>query len=155
MVPCDGTWPSGHREDRAHEVDMAVKLGLSDGSALVLSWAMDGLNEGLAIMFRGVGESDADSPGEPINVTNHIDWLEFVGLSIVDITPAWHIPNEGCPEMPWSFRLGFNTGVSLVVALGTAKGAGFAYSPDDLIVIFDEHLALSYKIPASATSSYG
>lgn len=148
-------WPEGHREDRAHEVDMAVELVMGSGSALVLSWAMDGLNEGLAIEFRNARELDVGLPGDAIDVSDHVDWARFLGVPIASITPVWHVPNEGCSEMPWSFRFEFANGSSLVVALGKAEGSGFTYSPDDLVVIFEKALAAAYRIPASATSSYG
>ncbi|GAA1324617.1 hypothetical protein GCM10009647_060360 [Streptomyces sanglieri] len=155
VVPQGETWPEGHREDRAHEVDMAVDLVMSTGVALSLSWAMDGLNEGMAIELREPGESDADLPGDTVDVSDHVDWERFLGADIVEISPAWHVPNEGCPEMPWAYRLGFSNKSSLVIALGAAEGEGFTYMPDELIVIFDESLAAAYRIPASDTSSRG
>ncbi|MFE1079436.1 hypothetical protein ACFW31_13010 [Nocardiopsis alba] len=150
------TWPEGHREDRAHEVDMAVELGMNSGAVLILSWAMDGVNEGMAIEFRNPGESGVDHlPGDPIDVSGHADWEEFLGVPIVSVEIAWHIPNEGCPEMPWAYSFEFSDESSLVIALGESEGAGFAYIPDALLVIFDKSLASAYKIPASVTSSCG
>ncbi|MFF1487299.1 hypothetical protein ACIGZH_32680 [Streptomyces sp. NPDC058319] len=134
---------------------MAVDLIMSTGAALSLSWAMDGLNEGMAIELREPGESDADLPGDTVDVSDHVDWERFLGVDIVEIIPAWHVPNDGCPEMPWAYRLGFSNKSSLVIALGSAEGEGFAYMPDELIVFFDESLAASYTILASDTSSRG
>ncbi|MFJ1547636.1 hypothetical protein [Streptomyces sp. NPDC088246] len=155
VVPRGEIWPEGHRDDRAHEVDMAVELIMAGGAGLVLSWAMDGVNEGLAIEFRDPGESDVDLHGDAIDVSDHVDWTRFLGAPIESITPAWHVPNEGCPEMPWAFRFEFSNKSSLVIALGEAEVGGFTYSPDALVVIFDKRLAVAYKIPASVTSSYG
>ncbi|MFF0706414.1 hypothetical protein ACFYVC_39595 [Streptomyces tendae] len=134
---------------------MAVDLVMSTGAALSLSWAMDGLNEGMAIELREPGESDADLPGDTVDVSDHVDWERFLGADIVEISPAWHVPNDGCPEMPWAYRLGFSNKSSLVIALGSAEGDVFTYMPDELIVFFDESLAASYTIPASDTSSRG
>ncbi|MBP2337375.1 hypothetical protein JOF41_003553 [Saccharothrix coeruleofusca] len=134
---------------------MAVELVMSTGATLSLSWAMDGLNEGVAIELREPEESDVDLPRDTVDVSGHVDWEMFLGAHIVEISPAWHIPNEGCPEMPWAYRLGFSNESSLVIALGVAKGRGFAYMPDELIVFFDEGLAASYMIPVSDTSSRG
>ncbi|MDT0457239.1 hypothetical protein RM550_16075 [Streptomyces sp. DSM 41527] len=155
VVPRGEIWPEGHREDRAHEVDMAVELVMDSGVALVLSWAMDGVNEGLAIELRSPGEADVDLPGDAVDVSDHVDWERFLGASIASISPAWHVPNEGCPEMPWAYRFEFSNESSLVIALGEAEGGGFTYMPDALVVIFDKNLAVTYKIPASGTSSYG
>ncbi|MCE7080656.1 hypothetical protein [Streptomyces sp. ST2-7A] len=155
VVPQGEEWPEGHREDRAHEVDMAIELSMESGAVLVLSWAMDGFNEGVAIEFRHPEESSTDLPGDPIDVSGHADWRNFLGVPITGIKIAWHIPNEGCPEMPWSYNFDFSDGSSLVFALGEAEGAGFTYMPDSLLVIFDESIAAAYKIPASTTSSRG
>ncbi|MCF6526614.1 hypothetical protein [Streptomyces sp. JJ36] len=155
VVPQGENWPEGHREDRAHEVDMAVELGLDTQATLAFFWSMDGVNEGLAIAFRAPGEGDVTHHGDAIDVSGHVDWEEFLGQDIVGITPAWHIPNEGCPEMPWAYRLEFSRRSSLVIALGEAEGSGFTYMPDALVVIFDRSLSVSYEIPASGTSSYG
>lgn len=155
VVPRGEIWPEGHMDRRAHEVDMAVEMVMVGGGAVVLPWAMDGVNEGLAIESRDPGEVDVNLPGDAIDVSDHLDWRGLLGISVVDIVPAWHVPNEGCPEMPWAFRFEFANNLGVVVALGAADGDGLAYSPDDLIVIFDEGLAISYKIPARITSSFG
>ncbi|MGX2995077.1 hypothetical protein JNUCC64_12385 [Streptomyces sp. JNUCC 64] len=134
---------------------MAVDLVMANGAVLSLSWAMDGLSEGMAIELREPGESDVDLPGDAIDVSGHVDWGRFLGVDVTEISPAWHVPNEGCPEMPWAYRLAFSNRSSLVVALGAAEGEGFVYMPNELIVFFDESLAASYTIPASDTSSRG
>ena len=155
-VALDGEdWPEGHRHDRVHEVDMAVELVMASGARLILSWAMDGLSEGLAIDFRPAGEVGADPSGSPVIVSQHEEWRKFFGCSFIAILPAWHIPNEGCPEMPWSFRLESNTAGSVVIALGEANGSDLKYQPDALLVIFDRVLSAEYVIPASDTSSWG
>ncbi|WP_218119857.1 hypothetical protein [Actinopolyspora mzabensis] len=155
IVPKEERWPEGHRADRVHEVDMAVELQMESGSALILSWDMDGLNEGIAADFRGPGEEGANLPGDPIDVSDHIDWEEFLGVSIVSINAAWHVPNEGCPEMPWSYHFMFSDDSSVTIALGGDNGVGLRYIPDALVVILDKEMAATYKIPASSTPSCG
>ncbi|MEU3776094.1 hypothetical protein AB0F11_23335 [Streptomyces sp. NPDC032472] len=130
-----------------------MELVMASGITLALSWAMDGLNEGLAIELWEAGESNAGSIAETVDVSDHLEWATFLGGSIVNVTPALHVPNEGCPEMPWAFRLDFSNSLSLVIALGESKGSGFTYMPDSLVVIFDESTAAAYRIPASSTSS--
>ncbi|MFI9366751.1 hypothetical protein ACIG5E_37760 [Kitasatospora sp. NPDC053057] len=149
------TWPEGHRHDRVHEVDVAVELVMSSGARLILSWAMDGLNEGLAIDFRSVGDDGPNLTGSPVVVSHHKEWQKFIGSSFTSVVPGWHIPNEGCPEMPWSFRLESDALGSVVIALGESVGGDLKYQPDALLVIFDQMLSTSYAIPASSTSSWG
>lgn len=155
VVPRGETWPVGHSEGRVHDVDMAVELITSSGAGLLFLWAMDGLNEGLAIELRSPEEVDIDLPGEAVDVSRHTSWERFAGKAIASSATAWHVPNEGCPEMPWAFRVEFANRSNVVVALGESTGFGITYSPDSLVVIFDEQMAVSYRIPASATSSYG
>lgn len=155
VAPRGEGWPVGHREDRAHEVDMAVELGLASGAALVLAWDMDGVNEGLAIEYMGPGEVNANLPGDPIDVSGHVDWEGLLGVSIVSIGAAWHVPDEGSPEMPWAYNFTFSNESILVISLGEAEGEGFTYVPDALLVIFERDLAAAYKIPASGTPSCG
>ncbi|THV41217.1 hypothetical protein [Glycomyces buryatensis] len=134
---------------------MEVQLILSNGSALVFTWSMDGLNEGLAIGYRSGETLDNPSLGTPIDVTDNEDWSVLLQKNIVSIKPVRHIPNDGCPEMPWAFRLQFSNGADLVIALGESENGNLIYLPDALLVIFDETTARSYKIPASSTSSFG
>lgn len=152
-VPQGGDWPEGHRSDEAHEVDLSVELVMDGGATLALSWAMDGMNEGLAIELREAGESGSGLITETVDVSSRIEWSTFLGNSIVNAAPAWHVPNEGCSEMPWAFRLDFSNSSSLVIALGESKGSGFTYMPDSLVVIFDDSIAAAYRIPASFTSA--
>ncbi|WP_030199931.1 hypothetical protein [Streptomyces sp. NRRL S-87] len=157
LAPPGGHWPDGHRDTGAHETDSLVELVFDDGSALLLFWEMDGLDEGLAAAFREAGEpaGGAGGDGVPVDVTAHPDWAPYVGRAVSGLVPAWHVPDEGCPEQPWAYRLEFTGGLDLVVALGEAEGGGFTYMPDALVVLFDRATAAAYRIPASGTSAYG
>lgn len=137
----DGTWPDGHRHDRVHEVDHAVELGMCSGARVILQWEMDGLDERLSIDIQPAGEPRPNPVGTPVDVSRHADWRAFVGQSIIDVVPAWHIPNEGCQSMPCAFRFVFEGAGSIVVALGEFVGETMKYQPDALLVIFDQALA--------------
>ena len=155
VVPQGETWPDGHRDDRVHEVDMAVELVVISGSTVVLSWAMDGLAEGMAIGLRDPGELEGSPAGAAVDVTAHTDWRRFLGKPISDVAAAWHVPNEGCGEMPWAFRVDLSGETGFVVALGESTATDLTYVPDAILVIFEKRLAEAYRIPAGATSSYG
>ncbi|MER6032084.1 hypothetical protein [Streptomyces sp. NPDC001851] len=155
VAPSGGTWPEGHRADRgAHEVDMAVALTLGNGWVLAASWAMDGLNEGLALELTEPGDTP-DLSGTAVDVSGRAEWSEFLGMALTGITPVTHVPNEGCPEMPWAVRLDFSAAAPVTVALGESTGSGFTYMPDSLVVIFDEKEAAAYRIPASSEPALG
>ncbi|WP_146134770.1 hypothetical protein [Actinopolyspora mortivallis] len=134
---------------------MAVELSMESGSVLTLYWDMDGVNEGIASDFRTSEEKRFIFPGHPVDVTSRADWNKFIGVPVSDINLAWHVPNERCAQMPWSYHFVFSDDVSLVVALGEDEGSGLAYMPDALVVILDKEIAIKYKIPASKTSSCG
>ncbi|KNB53112.1 hypothetical protein AC230_10475 [Streptomyces caatingaensis] len=133
---------------------MAVQLVLAN-SVVTLSWAMDGANEGLAIELSGRDAPNAGPSGDMVAVGERMEWVGLLGRSIVSVTPAWHVPNEGCSDMPWAFRMDFSNGSSVVIALGESEGSEITYMPDSLVAIFDEDVADAYRIPASSTSSYG
>ncbi|MEU6662244.1 hypothetical protein [Streptomyces sp. NPDC046821] len=133
---------------------MAVELGMSDNSTLAVYWDMDGLNEGLTIEMRPA-KAASSPPVETVDVSNRSEWTDYLGSSISSISPAWHIPNEGCPQMPWAYRFDFSNGRNFVIALGESQGAGFTYMPDSLLVLFSDSMAAEYRIPASRTSALG
>ncbi|MEW9550334.1 hypothetical protein [Nonomuraea sp. NPDC050783] len=154
VMPRGSGWPDGRERDGLHEVDMGVELITVDGAALSLSWAMEGLNEGLAIdffPFPGV----EDDRTEAIDVSGVEEWQPLLGGTIASMAFSSHFPNEGCPETLWSVRLSFAGASSVVVALGEVMGGGISYQPDELVVIFDEALSKSYRIPAGRFSSWG
>ncbi|WP_139821047.1 hypothetical protein [Krasilnikoviella flava] len=152
VVPRGESWPEGHKEDRVHEVDMAIELYMKSGAVLMLSWAMDGMSEGMAIEIKGPKDDPDSLPGDSVDVTIHVDWIRYLGLSIANIGVSWHIPNEGCPAMPWAYDFDFSDGSSLVVALGEFNNAMPKYLPDALLVFFDVVAATEYKIPANVAS---
>ncbi|WP_143013003.1 hypothetical protein [Actinopolyspora mzabensis] len=45
-------WPDGHRAERVREADVDIELVLESGSAVMLSWEVNGLDESLAIELR-------------------------------------------------------------------------------------------------------
>lgn len=135
---------------RAHEVDIAVELIMDSGDVVIVSWQMDGVNEGSEIESRST-EDVGSLPGDGIDVSSYADWSRLLGCSIVGISTAWYAPNEGCPEIPWAFRFSFAENSH---ALGGSEDE-LEYSPDSLVVILDEEAATSYRIPDSSTSSYG
>ncbi|WP_326687771.1 hypothetical protein OIE63_11815 [Streptomyces sp. NBC_01795] len=139
-----------------HEVDMAVELVMEAGIVLAFSWAMDGLKEGLAVELREEDDSSRRAAECAVEVTERSEWARFLGQSVTGAGIAWHVPNEGTPEMPWSFRVDFANSESIVIALGESDDSttsGIRYMPDSLVVIFDRFLADSYRIPASDISS--
>jgi|GEM_PF-6514009 len=135
---------------------MGVEVATHDGALLAVSWAMEGLNEGLAVDWRPDGRIARGDFVATVDMSGHQDWWPFLGGVVNQVALSWHVPNEGCPEAPWSLRIGMADSSSVVFALGEAKGGGvLGYQPDAILVIFDESTARSYRIPASPLSSWG
>lgn len=133
-VPTGESWPDGHSTSRVHEVDMAIRLIMGNDTALSLWWSMKGLDEGLAL---GVGDlMDVAPLGSPVMVTEHPDWVDATGTPIRDVHPVFHVPNAGCPRMPWGYRLELENSNTVAVALGVVVDDALQYLPTSLIVLF-------------------
>jgi hypothetical protein len=148
------TWPHGHRHDSIHEVDMGVVLITNRGTAVEVTWAMEGAIEGLAITISQTPEN-IDRRLSASDVSQLPGWQEILGLSACEIGTAWHVPNEGCPQSLWSLRITYSNNCSVVIALGEVDEGSMKYQPDGLVVIFDEAATASYRIAASNQSSWG
>jgi hypothetical protein len=56
------SWPDGNSAEVIHEVDMDVTIMLDDGTSSVVSWAMDGVVEGIDLRICRSFVSAAPSP---------------------------------------------------------------------------------------------
>jgi hypothetical protein len=147
------SWPDGDWSEAIHEVDMDVTIILDDGTSAVVSWAMDGLLEGIDLRIcRSAGtELEIDET----DVTGTPEWRSIVDHVIDEVAAAWHVPNEGCPDTVWAVRLSFSEGFTIAVALGEAETDVVQYQPDALVVLFDEGAARVYQPLASAETAFG
>jgi hypothetical protein len=147
------SWPDGNAAEAVHEVDMDVTLILDDGKSAVVSWAMDGLVEGIDLRiqrsFGTVLEIDE------ADVTGTLEWRCLVDQVIEEVAAAWHVPNAGCPETLWAVRLSLSEGSTIAVALGEVETDIVQYQPDALVVLFGEAAARAYQPPASSETAFG
>jgi hypothetical protein len=147
------SWPDGNSAEAIHEVDMDVAIMLDDGACAVVSWAMDGLVEGIDLRIQR-------SPGaglevDETDVTATPEWRDRMGQVIIEVAAAWHVPNEGCPDTLWALRVSLGDGSTIAVALGTVEADVVGYQPDALGVLFAETAARAYQPPASAETAFG
>jgi len=147
------SWPDGNSADTIDEVDMDVMLVLDDGNLAIVSWAMDGLVEGIDVRLRRA----AGTPPEfgETDVTASPKWRTRVHQVIKELAVAWHVPNEGCPETLWAVRFSLSEGSTFTVALGQVDADVVRYQPDALVVLFEEMAARAYQPPASAEPAFG
>jgi hypothetical protein len=118
----------------------AVVLDLADRGRVVVTWAMTGPLEGLTLMSE---EAYSGTTDEVLEAAEREAWRKHVGQSITSVAASWQVSGEGCPESLWAVRIGFPEG-SVVIALGQVRSS-IQYMPDELVVIFDSSLALSYQ----------
>lgn len=147
------SWPDGNSAEAIHEVDMDVTIMLDDGTSAVVSWAMDGVLEGVDLRIsRSLGtELEIDST----DVTATPEWRSLVNHVIDEVGAAWHVPNEGCPDIVWAVRLSLSDGSAVTIALGEVETDIVQYQPDALVVLFHEAAARAYQPPASAETAFG
>jgi hypothetical protein len=128
------------------EVDMAVVIDFADGTALVISWAMDGFAEGIDVE---AGPADAfplnaDRESEYV-VSDTGPWSELRGRVLDGVSAAWQLRSEYAPETAWAIRFSFAGGRAVVIALGQVRDDHVQYQPDSLVVFFEEDAAAAYR----------
>lgn len=137
-----------------------VVLDFSDGTVARFTWYMSGYKERLTIGSHAMpahGPLFTDDPEEGagrrrIDAT---DRWSMSGLVLEGYELVYGESTEGLSE-PWSCRLDFDKGRSLVVALGEYGELGEPiWMPDSLLVTSDRAVAESYRPIASEASSWG
>jgi hypothetical protein len=136
-----------------HEVDLDVTIILDDGMSAVVSWAMDGLVEGIDLRIRRSAGTTLEI--DETDVTATPQWRSLVDHVIDEVAAAWHVPNEGCPDTLWAVRLSLSEGFTIAFALGEVEADVVQYQPDALVVLFDETAARAYEPLASAETAFG
>jgi hypothetical protein len=147
-------WPSGHRHDAVHEVDLGVEFVTRDDKLITVSWAMEGVIEGLSAELSGEAMGPSNDPLHVQDVGATAEWLPYIDRPFGNLAFAWQVANASCPETLWSLRFNIGDG-AVTVALGEQGGGHIEYQPDSLLVIFDQEIALRYRIPASLESAWG
>ncbi|GAB3423529.1 hypothetical protein GCM10027569_56260 [Flindersiella endophytica] len=135
-----------------HEVDLDVILSIRN-THVVISWAMDDLVQGLALVVDGVSASGLNGP-ECVSMNRNPQWRPILGKTIREVGIGWHTSESGCPRSVWAFRVSFHGGGSFVVALGESD-PDLRYHPTTLSVIFDEEISRAYKTATSEGSAWG
>jgi hypothetical protein len=138
-------------DSRVHGDIRAVALQIADRGTFVVTWAMEGELEGLAVL--GLNEPYAGTIDEAVDVTSSDGWRQHIGQMITSVAAASHVSCSGCPDSLWALRVDLPTG-SVVVALGTAD-ASVSYMPDELVVTFDPTVASSYRPKHVSASAWG
>lgn len=120
-------------------------------------WWMEGVKEGLGFVVDPDEQFYDDEALQLVDVTSENRWAAIRASTPVSAALSWHVPDDEAPECVWSFRLNFETGLNVTVALGDVDetGATLTYQPDSVAVIFDKTVAQRYRIFASSESAWG
>lgn len=140
---------------RVHEVDHGVRLLMSDGDVVTLMWQLDGICAALGVVAGSGHDAGLTELVESYDVSTIPMWATLLGRPVTDVGVAWHSSDFGCPATPWAFRFGVGGRRRFVVALAEVRDGRLSYIPDNIVVIFDDDLAHSYRCVGSATSSWG
>lgn len=123
-----------NESDLIDEVDMDVVLHFIGGGHLKISWAMDGLIEGLALSRDDLPSQDLSH----LDVSSSPNWAHLIGGELKEARVLWHPANAGVPDSIWWMGFTFGSGVSFSVVLGEMRDGVADYQPDSLLVFFDE-----------------
>jgi hypothetical protein len=132
---------------------MAVIVGLDDGEALVVEWAIEGNRLGVAIHV-----GDAPPPGLPANqidVSQSSDWEPLIGRTIEAVGASWGENETGEPDSVWSLRLSLSGGETVTIASGQITDGRVELAVHDLVVLFGEAWARAYRPIASYDTAFG
>lgn len=146
-------WSRDQASVGVHEVGLDVLIVLGDGKVAQVSWAMEGLIEGIDLRVAR-NSATALRDGE-VDVTACPEWRSKIGKTVGQVGAAWHVPNEGSPEALWSIRLSLVGGSSVTFALGEVHDGVVRYQPDALVVLFGEMAARRYRPASSGESAFG
>jgi hypothetical protein len=133
-----------------------VELSSSKGVVAAMWW-MEGVKEGLGFVVDPDEQLYEDEALQLVDVTAEDRWAAIRVSTPVSAALSWHRPDDEAPECVWSFRLNFESGLTVTVALGDVDetGATLTYQPDSIAVIFDKTVAQRYRIFASSESAWG
>lgn len=141
------SWP------QIHAKVAGVLLTFDDEQELLLTWAMKGSLEGLAIASDHEACEHTGTVTEDVSATR--PWQVHVGQPICGFSFAWHLSDEQQPEAVWAVGLQFPEGL-VSVALGEGADGSVRYMPDEVAVFFGSDVARRYwphHAPTDATGT--
>lgn len=150
LPPAEGPSYAGGGDGLDGDVT-AIEFDFADRCRTVVTWAMLGELEGLALL--GDTASYSGAADQIVDASDREAWRARRGDTVTSVGAAWHVSGDDCPESLWAVRLDFSTG-SAVIALGTAD-PDLEYMPDELVVVFDQSLADSYRPRHVSESAWG
>lgn len=138
------SWPPIH-------ATVAGVLLAFDDKELLLTWAMKGALEGIAVASDHEACEHTGTVPEDVSATG--PWEVHVAQRLCGFSLAWHVSDEHQPEAVWAVTLHFPEGL-VSVALGEGADGVVRYMPDELAIFFGTDAARRYwphHAPTDAT----
>jgi hypothetical protein len=133
-------------------VDIGVELIFGD-TQIDLLWVTDGSDGHIGIYAGPVDSGLAAS--ERVDASGDIRWLHRLQRQVKKIGVAFYSSDLDLGDWVWSIRLEFAEAAPVVIALGEVIDDKPVYTPDTLLVIFDELEARGYFIDESLDAAWG
>lgn len=128
----------------------AIRLDFGLDGYLMITWSTPGYVEGLSVV------NDKPYPGGSylvLDASKRAAWSRHIGTKVAAIGASWQTMWTNGIKTLWALRLDFG-GESVVVALGKANPV-LSYIPDEIVVVYDENIARSYRISEAKFSAWG
>ncbi|HEX6447746.1 MAG TPA: hypothetical protein VF053_21795 [Streptosporangiales bacterium] len=132
------------RHGDRHDVSMGIEFRTEGGGAFTVSWVTEGLDARVEVDLGPSAERYGDAKLTAVAATGWPEWRQALGRRVTAVTGLQGLKpaEEGLTQV--GVRLGFDDG-GVTVALGEVDGQGaLAYSPNNLVVLFDEAEATAY-----------
>jgi hypothetical protein len=147
----DTPWPGDYAVGEIDEVEEGVWLLFHDRPAALVTWAMEGADEGLAV-------TDADDElaarYDVHEVSASTRWSMLREKAMVGLEILWNRADETAGETALALVLRFEGAALAAIALGELNEAGFTYYPQALVVIHSQ-AALDSYVEQIASASEG
>jgi hypothetical protein len=132
------------RRGNRHDVSMGIEFRTEGGGTFTVSWVTEGLDARVEVDRGPAAERYGDTDLATVAATGWPEWQQALGRRISAATGLQGLKaaEEGLTQV--GVRLGFDGG-GVTVALGEVDAdRELAYSPNNLVVLFDEAEAMAY-----------
>jgi hypothetical protein len=147
----DTPWPGDYAVGEIDEVEEGVWLLFHDRPAALVTWAMEGPDEGLAVIDADDELAARYDIHEALASTR---WSVLREKALVGMETLWHRADETAGETALALVLRFEGAAFAAIALGELNEAEFTYYPQALVVMHSQ-TALDSYVEQIASASGG
>lgn len=143
------------RFDWISPVGMGIEIEAASGELFSAVWILEQDRCGVSIGRGSVTERRDHSGLLPITVTDTDSWRPHLGSKITEVDLHWGRVDTVGFDTVWSVRLSLSDSSEIEIALSEVDERGeLRPSADDLVVIFDEQIAMAQRRRDDALSAH-